>query len=165
MPNQNPGMKYLSYLFLVAVFASSLSSCAAPGGGVAQTQLGPHSGQKFVLVQRRSGARDSDPQAGHTIAIVIKVEQNMINGEQEIKASAGAHSDGPGGPLANVDALSVRLLQPSEAKTEPRKTGEARITKTIPAQGGKFRTVVAQAIASSSDFPDTTVELTIPGDQ
>ncbi len=165
-------MKYLPHLLLATVSALSLASCAAPGGatagggsGGAETQLGAHSAQKFTLVQRRTGARDSNPLGGHTVAIMIKVEQQMVGGEQEIKASASAHSDGPGGALTNIDGLSVRIVQPSEAKTEPRKTGEARITKSIPAQGGKFKTVVAEAIATSPELPDTTVQITVPGDQ
>lgn len=130
-----------------------------------ETQLGPHSGQKFVLMQRRTGARDSDPLTGHTVALVIRVEQKMNGGEQEITASGSAHSDGPSGALTSVDGLSVHLLQPSEGRTEPRKTGEARLTKSIPASGGKYRTVVAEAVVHSPEFPDTNVSLTIPGDQ
>lgn len=167
MPNQNSDMKYLPHLFLAAVVASSFSSCAAPGGaaGGSQTQLGPHSGQKFAIVTRRSGARDSDPQASHLVAIVIRVEQQMTSEGQEIKAAASAHADGPGGTLTNGVTLSAHVLQPVDFKTQPQVTGEARISKTISAQGGKFKTVVAQAVASSSEFPDTVVEVTIPGDQ
>ncbi|MEP6975190.1 MAG: hypothetical protein ABI787_03900 [Spartobacteria bacterium] len=164
-------MKYLPHLLLSGVVALSFSSCAAPGGGGgggtagSETKLGAHGGSKFALVQRRGGARDADPQGGHTVAIVVQVEQSMVGGEQEIKASASVHKDGPGGPLYNADAVSIHLTQPSDAKTEPRRTGEARITKTIPAQGGKFKTVVAEAVASSNDFPETVVSITIPGDQ
>ena len=162
-------MKYLTHFFLAVLVTLSFSSCAAPagggGGGGAQSQLGPHSGQKFVLVQRGAGAHDMELQSGRTVALVIRIEQKMVGGEQEITASASAHSDGPGGALTSVDALQVHVLQPSDFKTEPRKTGEARITKTIPAQGGKFKTVVAEAVATSSNFPNTTVSLTIPGDQ
>ncbi len=161
-------MKHLPHLFLATVVALSFSSCAAPTGGGgpgAESQLGPHSAQKFTLVTRRSGARDSDPQASHTIAIVARVEQQMTSGGQEIKASASAHADGPGGALTNGVTLSIHILQPSEAKTEPQVTGEARLTKTIPAEGGKFKTVVVQATASSLEFPDTVVDLTVPGDQ
>lgn len=117
------------------------------------------------MVTRRSGTRDSDPQASHLVAIVIKVEQQMTSGGQEIKASASAHTDGPGGNLASGVTLSAHVLQPVDFKTEPQLTGEARITKTIGASGGKFKTVVAQAVASSAQFPDTVVELIIPGDQ
>lgn len=161
-------MKYLPHLFLATVAALSFSSCAAPTGGGgrgAEAQLGPHSAQKFSLVTRRGGARDSDPQGSHIIAIVARVEQQMTSGEQEIKASASAHTDGPGGALANGVTLSIHILQPSDAKTEPQVTGEARLTKTIPADGGKFKTVVVQATAKSEQFPDTVVELTVPGDQ
>ena len=161
-------MKYLPHFFLATAIALSFSSCAAPGGAGgrgAESQLGPHSAQKFALVTRRGGARDSDPQASHVVAIVVRVEQQMTSGGQEIKASASAHQDGPGGTLSNGVTLSVHVLQPSDFQTSPQVTGEARITKTVDAQGGKFKTVVAQAIASSPEFPDTTVELTIPGDQ
>jgi hypothetical protein len=159
-------MKYLTHFFLAVLVTLSFSSCAAPAGGGhgAEAQLGPHSGQKFALVHRRVGARDTDPQGSHLIAIVVKVVQKEVNGEQEIVASASAHSDGPGGALVNVDAINIHVLQPSDFKTEPKKTGEAQITKSIPMQGGKFRTVVAEAVATSTEFPDTTVSITIPGD-
>ncbi len=167
-PNQNAAMKYLPHLLLACATALSFASCAAPGGagGVStETQLGPKSAQKFALVTRRAGAQNPDPQASRTIALVIKVEQQMTDGGQEIKATASAHRDGPNGPLTTGVILSAQVVQPETFGTEPRETGEARVNKTIDAAGGKFRTVVARAVASSKEFPDTAVELTIPGDQ
>ncbi len=169
-PNQSADMKYLPHLLLACATALSFASCAAPGGAggggaSTETQLGPHSAQKFALVTRRSGAQNPDPQASRTVALVIKVEQQMTSGGQEIKATASAHRDGPNGALTTGVILSAEVVQPEEFKTEPRETGEARVNKTIGAQGNKFRTVVARAVASSKEFPDAVVELTIPGDQ
>ncbi len=162
-------MKYLPHLLLVSATALSLVSCAAPtgaGGRVGtETQLGPHSAQKFGLVTRRAGAQNADPQASRTVAIVIKVEQQMTEGGQEIKATASAHRDGPNGALTSGVILSAQVVQPETFGTEARETGEARINKTIASQGNKFRTVVARAVANSKEFPETIVELTIPGDQ
>jgi hypothetical protein len=164
-------MKYLPHLLLSATAVFSLASCAMPptGGTAArETQLGPHSAQKFALVTRRGGARaveTSDPHATQTLALVLTVEQKMNGNEQEITARAGAHRNGPKGELEAVDGLRVHVLQPTDFGTEPRKTGEARVTQSVSASGGKYKTVVAEATLQSPDWMDSTVSLTIPGDQ
>ena len=164
-------MKYLPQFVLSAAAVFSLSSCAAPGGGGtagSETQLGPHSAQKFTLVTRSGGARATatlDPTATRTIALVLTVEQKMNGNQQEITARAGAHQNGPNGELETVDGLRVHVLQPTDFGTEPRKTGEARITQNVSASGGKYKTVVAEAILKSPEWVDSTVSLTIPGDQ
>lgn len=160
-------MKYLPHILLSTAAVFSLASCATPSGGTAaggETQLGAHSAQKFALATH-TGPRDPDPKTIRTIALVLTVEQKMTGGEQEISARAGAHRDGPTGALIDVDGLRVHVLQPSDFGTEPRKTGEARLTKTIPAAGGKYKTVVAEAMINSPDYTDVKVSLTIPGDQ
>jgi len=164
-------MKYLPHLLLATATALSLASCAAPGGGAAaggpQTQLGPHSAQKFVLVTH-TGARtlnENDPNFARTLALVVTVEQKMVGGQQEISASAAAHKDGPTGTLIGVDGLRVHVTQPVDFATQPRKTGEARITKSIPASGGKFKTVTAEATINSTDYTNGVASVTVPGDQ
>lgn len=165
-------MKYLPHLLLATATALSLASCAAPGGGGAaaggaETQLGPHSAQKFVLVTR-TGARtlnETDPNYARTAALVVRVEQKMVGGQQEITAIASAHKDGPTGPLLGVEGLRVHVTQPTDFGTEPRKTGEARITKSIPAADGKFKTVTAEATINSPEFTSGVASVTIPGEQ
>jgi hypothetical protein len=166
-------MKYLPHFLLAIVTALSLSSCAAPGGAGgagaagAATQLGPHSAQSFTLVTH-TGARtlnENDPNYAHTVALVVTVEQQMVGGQQEISARAAAHKDGPNGTLITVDGLRVHVTQPVDFGTEPHKTGEARIKKSIPAAGGKFRTVVAEAILNSPDYTNGVATVTVPGDQ
>jgi hypothetical protein len=171
LPNQTAVMKYLPHLLLATATALSLASCAAPGGGAAaggpQTQLGPHSAQKFVLVTH-TGARtlnENDPNFAKTLALVVTVEQKMVGGQQEISASAAAHKDGPTGSLIGVDGLRVHVTQPVDFATQPRKTGEARITKSIPASGGKFKTVTAEATINSPDYTNGVASVTVPGDQ
>jgi hypothetical protein len=164
-------MKYLPHILLATATALSLASCAAPGGGGgaagAETQLGPHSAQKFVLLTH-TGARvlnENDPNFARTLALVVTVEQKIVGGEQEITASAAAHKDGPTGNLIGVDGLRVHVTQPVDFGTTPRKTGEARISKSIPAAGGKFKTVIAEATISSTDYTNGVVSVTVPGDQ
>lgn len=166
-PNQSAAMKYLPHLLLATATALSLASCAAPGGaaGGAQTDLGPHGAEKFVLVSRLGGRvlNENDPNFSRTVALVVRVEQKMVGGEQEITASASAHRDGPTGSLFTVDGLRVHVTQPVDFGTEPRKTAGARITKSIAAANGKFKTVTAEATFSSPDFTSGVVSVTVPG--
>ena len=171
LPNQSAAMKYLPHFLLATLTALSLASCAAPGGSGgtsgAATELGPHSAQKFVLVNH-TGARtlnEGDPNYARTLALVVRVEQKMVGGQQEITASASAHKDGPNGSLISLDGLRVHVTQPVDFATEPRKTGEARISKSIPAAGGKFKTVTAEATFSSTDYSNGVASVTVPGDQ
>ncbi len=170
LPNQTAAMKYLPHLLLTTATALSLASCAAPGGGSAggpQTQLGPHGAEKFVLINR-TGARtlnETDPNYTRTVALVVRVEQKMVGGEQQITATASAHKDGPTGPLLGVEGLRVHVTQPVDFGTDPRMTGEARITQSIAAPGGKFKTVTAEATVNSPDFTNGVASVTIPGDQ
>jgi hypothetical protein len=162
----------MKYTFLLAIASSlALASCAETGGGGggtagASTQLGPHSAQKFVMVTHL-GARtlnENDPNYARNLALVVTIEQQMAGGQQEIIARAGAHKDGPHGALITVDGLQVRLTEPVQASTTPSKTGEARLTQNVPAAGGKFKTVTAEAILKSPDYQTGNVSVTVPGD-
>lgn len=166
-------MKYLPHLLLATVSALSLASCAAPGGGggaSAETPLGPHSAQKFVLTSHL-GARvlnEGDPNYARTLALVLTVEQKMNGNQQEISARASARKDGPTGSLLSAQGLQVRIVQPIKSESELRTTpgaGEAHITSTVNASGGKYKTVVAEATLNSPDYSPTSVSVTIPGDQ
>jgi hypothetical protein len=165
-------MKYLPHLLLAVATAFSLGSCAAPGngGGTAssETQLGPHSAQKVAIVHHVGGARQAEsdnPNEPPEIAIVLTVEQKMTGNQQEITAKVSAHNAGPGGPLVGVEGMSVHVTQPGEFGTSPQKTGEARVSKTFSAPGGKYKTVVAEASINSPRYQNATLNLTIPGDQ
>jgi hypothetical protein len=89
----------------------------------------------------------------------------MAGGQQQITARASAHRDGPGGSLIGMDGLSVRVLEPSKFETKPQKTGEAHITQSVPAPGGKYKTVVAEAVMNSPEYQPGRVTVTVPGDQ
>ncbi|MGI8957113.1 MAG: hypothetical protein ACR2II_09405 [Chthoniobacterales bacterium] len=162
-------MKYLPHLLLVTATALSLGSCAAPGGGggaTAETQLGPHSAQKFEMVHRL-GHEALDSKTMTTMALVLTVEQKMNGNEQEIVAKASARKDGPKGAVESANGVQLRITGPgapvtSESHTE---VGEVSATKTVPAKGGKFQTVTAEATIANPEFTSGHVMLTIPGDQ
>jgi hypothetical protein len=163
-------MKYLSQLMLViAVTFSFASGTTAAGVAVtSETPLGPHSAQKFALVKHLVSRRTIDPGALMTIALVLTVEQKMNGNQQEIVAKAATHKDGPHGVMESALGVQVRILQPGTAASELRKTpevGEVNVTSRIPAPGGKYKTVVAEATINSPNYPDTKVSLTIPGDK
>jgi len=160
-------MKNLLHFFLAAVVACLFSASAALGGG--QTMIGPHSAQNFQIVKHLGGIRETagtdERTKPPTIAVVLTVEQRMVGKEVEITAKVGAHKGGPKGELFGVDNLSVHVSQPVDFATKPATTGEARIVKTIPSAGGKFKTVVAEARMNSPKYQDALVTLTIPGDK
>jgi hypothetical protein len=160
-------MKYLPHLLLATAFSLFL---AAPvtGGGLAEkeTRLGPHSAEKIALAHHTGGARQAqsdNPNEPPVIAIVLTVEQKMTGNQQEITASIAAHREGPGGPLVGVEGLRVHVTQPGDFGTKPQKAGEAHISKTFSAPGGKFKTVVAEGSIDSSRYTDVKMNLTIPG--
>src|SRR6266446_7336020 len=162
-PTQTAAMKYLPHLLLATATALSLASCAAPGGGgssaSSEAKLGPHSAQKFVMVSRL-GSHNIDPNFITSMALVIRVEQQMNGNQQKITATASAHKDGPQGVVSQIGGLRVHVLQPKDFGTQPKASGQSTVTDTVPAPGGKYKTVVAEASIHSADFPDTTVSLT-----
>ena len=169
-PNQTPIMKYLPHLLLGTATAFSFGFFAAPGvgGGIAekQTSLGPHSAQKVALARHVGGARQAEsdnPNEPPLIAVVLVVEQKMTGNQQEITARISAHREGPGGTLVGVEGMRVHVTQPGDFGTQPQKTGEARISKTFSAPGGKYKTVVAEGFINSPRYQDVKLSLTIPG--
>ena len=169
-PNHTLIMKYLSRLSLVTAVAFSLILFAAPRAGAEtaekETQLGPHSAQKVALVRHVGGARQAEsdnPNEPPTIAIVLVVEQKMTGNQQEITARISAHREGPGGTLVGVEGMRVHVTQPGDFGTQPQKAGEARISKTFSAPGGKYKTVVAEGFINSPRYQDVKLSLTIPG--
>jgi len=171
-PNHHLIMKYLSRLSLVTAVAFSLILFAAPRAGAEtaeqETQLGPHSAQKVALVRHVGGARqaaESNPNEPPLIAVVFTVEQKMVGNQQEITARIAVHREGPRGPVVNfgVEGLRIHVTQPGDFGTQPQKTGEASISKTFPAPGGKYKTVVAEGSINSPRYQDAKLSLTIPG--
>ena len=115
-----------------------------------------------------TGARtlnENDPNYIRNLALVVRVEQQMVSGQQEITASAEAHRDGPTGALVSIDGLRVHVLKPVDFGTQPRKTGGAKITQTVAAPGGKYKTVVAEASITSPDYTNAVASVTVPGDE
>ncbi len=87
----------------------------------------------------------------------------MTGNQQEITAGVSAHREGPGGTLVGIEGLRVHVTQPGDFGTQPQKAGEAHITKTFSAPGGKFKTVVAEGSIDSPRYTDVKMSLTIPG--
>ncbi|MGI8889165.1 MAG: hypothetical protein ACR2G0_00050 [Chthoniobacterales bacterium] len=169
-PNQTAIMKYLPHLLLATVTALSLASCAAPGGAAGgaavASEMGPHSAQKFILVHR-AGVRAIDPSTIETMCLVLTVEQKMNGNQQEVTAKAAAHKDGPEGSLLSAQGVQVVITSPgkpsaSEAHSE---VGTVSVTKSIPAPGGKYQTVTAEATIKNPEYSDGHVMLSIPGGQ
>ena len=161
-------MKYLSYSSVAIAAAFSLVFFAAPRAGAQtkETRLGPFSAQKVALAKHVGGARQAEsdnPNEPPTIAIVLVVEQKMTGNQQEITARISAHREGPGGPLVGVEGIRVHVTQPGDFGTKPQKAGEARITQTFLAPGGKYKTVVAEGSIASPRYQDVKLNLTIPG--
>jgi hypothetical protein len=167
---QTAAMKYLPHLLLSIATASLLCSCAATGGagggGVAEEQLGPHSAQKFTLVHR-IGGRSLDPNVVEVMCLVLTVDQKMNGNEQEITAKAAAHKDGPHGAVMSANGVQVMISSPGKPiSSEPHKeVGTVSAVKTVPAPGGKYQTVSAQATMQNPEYANAQVELTIPGGQ
>ena len=163
-------MKYLSHLLVATATAFSLVFFAAPRAGAEtaakETRLGPFSAQKVALAKHVGGARQAEsdnPNEPPTIAIVLVVEQKMTGNQQEITARISAHREGPGGTLVGVEGMRVHVTQPGDFGTQPQKAGEARITQTFSAPGGKYKTVVAEGFINSPRYQDVKLSLTIPG--
>lgn len=161
-------MKYFSQFTLAIVAALSVSGAMAAGSSAEhERQLGPHSAEKFVILQHLVDRRTIDPNSRVSISLVLTVEQTMSGNQQQIVAKAAAHEGGPTGRLYSAEGIQVRITEPgpvlaSEVRTtaEP---GEMKISKTISAPGGKYKTVTADVTIKSSAFPDKTFSLTIPG--
>jgi hypothetical protein len=152
---------------LLAAATLALGSCATSnqaGGGGGETALGPHSAQKVAMGRFRAGEVASDMR-DHAVALVLRVDCTMEGGKQVIKANATHHLDGPNGPAEAVDNISVRVTQPAEAHAEGHKVAGATSTSSVPVPNGKYKTVVAEAMLSSSKVPDLKVSVTVPGDQ
>jgi len=164
-PYQSALMKHLSYFLLASATALSLAT-SGEGGTASENQVGPHGAQKFALIPHTGRVfNENDPNFARNVALVVKVEQRMVKEGQEITASAFAHKDGPTGTLFAVDGLRVHVTAPVDFATEPNKTAGVHITKTIPATGGKFRTVTAEATFSSVNYATAHVSVTVPGDK
>ncbi len=158
-------MKYLPHFLLASATAFSLASDSWAAGNT-ETQLGPHSAQKFVLVAHAGRTfNENDPNYARNVALVLKVESRMVKEGQEITATVSAHKDGPTGTLFTVDNLRVHVTQPIDFSTQPTKTAGAHISKTVSAPGGKFKPVTAEATFESSAYATAHVSLTVPGDK
>ena len=160
---QDSTMKYLHFLL---AFPTAVSLATTAGAGSTETQLGPHSAQKFVLVAHAGRTfNENDPNFARNVALVLKIEQRMTKEGQEITASGIARKDGPTGSPFAVDNFRVHVTQPADFSTKPTKTAGANIIKTVPATGGKFKTVTAEASFDSPNFAKAYVNITVPGDK
>jgi hypothetical protein len=162
-------MKHVLYSTALAVIALSLASCAAPGGAAstgASKQLGPHAAQNFTIVHMKPAQVASDLQL-HSMCLVVKAESSMQGGKQVINLSASSHLDGPDGALEAIEKIGFHMTQPMDFSSKPNDKPTAGVTgsQSVPAAGGKYKTVVVDAVMSGEKIPDAKVTLTVPGDQ
>ena len=160
-------MKHLPHTLALTAIAYSLASCAAPNATPPVADMGPHGKRAFQIVRMKHGELASDMQ-DHAMALLLEVSSKMEGGKQVITANASAHLDGPDGRTEPVDNIGVHLIQPLDFKTPPpkdKKTAGATTTQSVAAPDGKYKTVVAEAMMSSSKFPDVKVNVTVPGDK
>ena len=76
-----------------------------------ETQLGPHSAQKFVILPIVDHSSIRSDKA-HNIALVLTVEQNMTREPQEITAKAAAHRTVHRALLLPLDNFRVHVTEP-----------------------------------------------------
>jgi hypothetical protein len=161
-------MKHFSQFLLAIVVASVIPNAKGAGSApVREQQLGPHSAQKFAILQHFVDHSSIDPTKRISIALVLTVEQNMKGNQQEVVAKAAAHKDGPSGPLYSAQGIQVRITEPGPVlASNVRNTaepGEMKVSKSISAPGGKYKTVTAEVTMKSPEFPEESFSLTIPG--
>ncbi|CAN5612746.1 hypothetical protein BH18VER1_BH18VER1_21730 [soil metagenome] len=145
---------------------SSNTKAARTTGKTASGQQGAHSGTKFSMTRMRPNQVASD-MLDHTVALVVMAESTMKGGQQTISVTASCHLDGPNGRLEAVDKIGYRITQPTKAqsKPNPKPTAQIQGSHSIPAAGGKYKTIVVEAFLTDSKVADTKVTLTVPGDQ
>jgi len=138
----------------------------APVSKQAAPQTGAHAGRKFTLTRMKPGSFASD-MLSHPIVLVVSAESTMQGGKQMITVSASSHLDGPDGPLEPVKKIGFRVTQPmaSQSQPNPKPVAEVKSSLSVPAAGGKYKTVVVEAFMSDDNFADTKATVTVPGDQ
>jgi hypothetical protein len=150
---------------LLLPFALALASCATTGStsSDAGAPAGPHSAQKIAIVRMKPGAVASDS-LEHSLCLALKVDSKMDNGRQVITASASSHLDGPAGKPEKVKTLGVHVTQPLDMHSEGKDGIQAQVSNSIPAAGGKYKAVTAEAFMTSPDIADQKITLIVPGD-
>ncbi len=97
--------------------------------------------------------------------LVLRVETRMEGGKQKFTAIASVHTGSPTGEAATVDRLLVRITQPANASGSTSKASKATATGSADGAGGKFKTVVADALMLTEGLEDTKIAVTVPGDR
>lgn len=170
-------MKHALYSAAFALIALSLPASADPGDSTRSLTMAPvskqaappagaHAGRKFTLTRMKSGSFASD-MLSHPIVLLVSAESTMQGGKQVITVSASSHLDGPDGPLEPVKKIGFRVTQPmvSQSKPNDKPVAEVKSSLSVPAAGGKYKTVVVEAFMSDDKFADTKATVTVPGDQ
>jgi hypothetical protein len=97
--------------------------------------------------------------------LVLRVETRMEAGKQKFTATASVHLGAPTGEAATVDRLLVRITQPASVSGSTSRASKAVASGSADGAGGKFKTVVADALMLTEGFEDTKVAVTVPGDR
>ncbi len=66
-----------------------------------------------------------------------------------------------------VEKIGYKITQPTATQSQPNTKPVAQVqgSQSIPAAGGKFKTVVVEAFMSGDKINDTKAIVTVPGDQ
>lgn len=126
-----------------------------PAGGRAEEKSVPAKMRRGKIANARTAAK----------LLVLRVETRMEGGKQKFTATASVHTGAPTGEPATVDRLLVRITQPANASGSTSKASKAATTGSVDAAGGKFKTVVADALMLTEGLEDTKVAVTVPGDR
>jgi hypothetical protein len=97
--------------------------------------------------------------------LVLRVETRMEGGKQKFTATASTHTGAPTGAPATVDRIQVRITQPAAASGSTSKATKAATSGSVDGSGGKFKTVVADALMLTEGLEDTKLAVTVPGDR
>lgn len=147
--------------FVTLVFCQTLSAAekAAPANAKA---AGVRAEEKSVVAKLRRGKIAHAKTTAQFL--VLRVETRMEGGKQKFTAMASMHVGGPTGEPATVDRLQVRITQPASASGSASRASKASATGSADT-GGKFKTVVADALMLTEGLEDTKVAVTVPGDR
>lgn len=157
-------MKRFGILLALASFIFCQTLSAAEKTAPPNTKpAGARAEEKSVPARIRRGKIAN----AKTIAkfLVLRVETRMEGGKQKFTATASIHTGGPTGESAAVDRLLVRVTQPANASGSTSRANKATATGSVDAAGGKFKTVVADALMLTEGLEDTKVAVTVPGDR
>ena len=159
-----PDMKRFGILLALASLVLCQTLSAAEKTAPPNTKsAGVRAEEKSVPAKMRRGKIANARTAAKFL--VLRVETGIEGGKQKFTATASVHTGSPTGEAATVDRLLVRITQPASASGSTSRASKATAIGSADAAGGKFKTVVADALMITEGLEDTKVAVTVPGDR